>query len=352
MLLCRSLLRAYRGNALFCAAQLPSATYLQSFILHNTEVVTEHLTPEIKLLLLTPRCKYWHLPPEHWPYGDPYWAIYWPGGQALARFFLDNPDVIRGRGVLDLGSGCGAVSIAAKMGGASYVVANDIDPVAGAAFALNCQLNGSDNLPFITENVIGEDVRRWDVIGEDARRLDVIGEDVRRWDVIGEDARRLDVIGEDARRWDVIGEDARRLDVIGEDARRLDVIGEDARRLDIIGEDARRWDVIGEDARRLDVIGEDARRWDVIALGDMFYDEQLADSLRLWLRRCVEQHGTTVLIGDPGRGHFLGHPIQKELRKVAEYSLPESSKEENYGLSTSAVWRYEPGPSSPQRDHH
>ncbi|CAJ0943167.1 unnamed protein product [Ranitomeya imitator] len=243
MLLCRSLLRVYRRDALYRAAQLTSATFLQSFILHNTEVVTEHLTPEIKLLLLTPRCKYWHLRPEHWPYGDPYWAIYWPGGQALARFFLDNPDVIRRRGVLDLGSGCGAVSIAAKMGGASYVVANDIDPVAGAAFALNCQLNGSDNLPFISENVIGEDAHRWDVIGEDARRWDVIGEDARRWDVIGEDARRWDVIGEDARWWDVTGEDAHRWDVTGEDVRRWDVTGEDARRWDMTGEDAHRWDV-------------------------------------------------------------------------------------------------------------
>ncbi|XP_073506204.1 electron transfer flavoprotein beta subunit lysine methyltransferase [Phyllobates terribilis] len=247
LLLCRSLLGVYRGKALYSAAQLTSATYLQSFILHNTEVVTEHLTPEIKLLLLTPRCKYWHLRPEHWPYGDPYWAIFWPGGQALARFFLDNPDLVRCKRVLDLGSGCGAASIAAKMGGASYVAANDIDPVAGAAFALNCQLNGSDNSSFISENVIGED----------------------------------------------------------------------------------------------------AGRWDLIALGDMFYDEHLADSLHRWLRRCMVRHGTTVLIGDPGRGHFLGHPIQKQLWRMAEYSLPESSKKENYGLSTSAVWRYEPG-----RDHH
>lgn len=91
------------------------------------------------------------------------------------------------------------------------------------------------------------------------------------------------------------------------------------------------------------LIDEDARCWDLIVLGDMFYDEQLADSLHRWLRRCMEQHGTTVLIGDPGRGHFLGHPIQKQLRQVAQYHLPESSKRENYGLSTSAVWKYEPG---------
>ncbi|KAM3924146.1 electron transfer flavoprotein beta subunit lysine methyltransferase [Leptodactylus fuscus] len=236
-LLCRSLLRPHTGKALH------SATYLQSFILHNTEVVTDHLTPEIKLLLLTPRGKYWHLRPEHWPYGEPFWAIYWPGGQALARYFLDNPDVVRHRHVLDLGSGCGAVAIAAKMKGASYVVANDIDPVAGLAFSLNCRLNGTDHFPFHPENMIGEA----------------------------------------------------------------------------------------------------PARWDLIVLGDMFYDEQLADSLHRWLRHCMERHGTTVLIGDPGRGHFLGHSIQRELRKVAEYSLPESTKQENYGLSTSAVWRYEPG---------
>ncbi|XP_072001375.1 electron transfer flavoprotein beta subunit lysine methyltransferase isoform X2 [Engystomops pustulosus] len=238
--LCRSMLRPHTGRALYCSVQHSSATYLQSFILHNTEVVTDHLTPEIRLHLLTPRCKYWHLRPEHWPYAEPYWAIYWPGGQALARYLLDNPDVVRRRSLLDLGSGCGAVSIAAKMKGASRVVANDIDP--GAALGLNCQLNGIEDFPFNPENMIG---------------------------------------------------------------------------------------------------GETGC-WDLIVLGDMFYDEELSHSLHRWLRRCMEQHGTVVLIGDPGRGHFLGHPIQKQLRKVAEYSLTDSTKQENYGLSTSAVWKYEP----------
>lgn len=46
----------------------------------------------------------------------------------LCRYLLDNPDVVRGRSVLDLGSGCGATAIAAKMGGASRILANDIDP--------------------------------------------------------------------------------------------------------------------------------------------------------------------------------------------------------------------------------
>ena len=33
----------------------------------------------------------------------------------------------RGKTVLDLGSGCGASAIAAKLSGAAHVVANDID---------------------------------------------------------------------------------------------------------------------------------------------------------------------------------------------------------------------------------
>lgn len=53
----------------------------------NTEVTSSgHLTPEIRLRLLTPRCRFWREKPDLWPYGDPFWAIYWPGGQALSRY--------------------------------------------------------------------------------------------------------------------------------------------------------------------------------------------------------------------------------------------------------------------------
>lgn len=41
---------------------------------------------------------------------------------------MDNPDVVRGKSVLDIGSGCGATAIAAKMSGALRILANDIDP--------------------------------------------------------------------------------------------------------------------------------------------------------------------------------------------------------------------------------
>lgn len=46
---------------------------------------------------------------------------------SVCRLLLDNPGVCRGKTVLDLGSGCGASAIAAKLSGAGHVVANDID---------------------------------------------------------------------------------------------------------------------------------------------------------------------------------------------------------------------------------
>ncbi|XP_036745330.2 electron transfer flavoprotein beta subunit lysine methyltransferase isoform X3 [Manis pentadactyla] len=168
---------------------------MKAFLEANTEVTRSgSLTPEIQLRLLTPRCKFWWERADRWPHGDPYWAIYWPGGQALSRYFLDNPDIVRGKSVLDLGSGCGATAIAAKMSGASRILASDIDP----------------------------------------------------------------------------------------------------------------------------------------------------NSLHQWLKNCFRAHRTRVLIGDPGRPQFSGHSIRHQLHKVVEYSLPETTRQENNGLTTSTVWDFQP----------
>ncbi|MFY1696702.1 MULTISPECIES: class I SAM-dependent methyltransferase [unclassified Solwaraspora] len=71
----------------------------------------------------------------------PYWASAWAGGQALARYLLDHREVAAGRRVLDLASGSGLVAIAAAMAGAATVTANDIDPYAATAIALNAVVN-------------------------------------------------------------------------------------------------------------------------------------------------------------------------------------------------------------------
>jgi predicted nicotinamide N-methyase len=70
----------------------------------------------------------------------PFWAFPWAGGQALSRFLLDNPEIVRSKRVLDLAAGSGLVAIAAAKCGAS-VSANDIDPMCEAAVAANAELN-------------------------------------------------------------------------------------------------------------------------------------------------------------------------------------------------------------------
>jgi predicted nicotinamide N-methyase len=72
----------------------------------------------------------------------PYWASAWVGGQALARYVLDHPETVCGLRVLDLAAGCGQAGIAAALAGAASVEANDTDPYAHHAIALNARANG------------------------------------------------------------------------------------------------------------------------------------------------------------------------------------------------------------------
>ncbi|MDI7774077.1 50S ribosomal protein L11 methyltransferase [Asticcacaulis sp. EMRT-3] len=72
----------------------------------------------------------------------PFWAFAWSGGQALARYILENPALVRGKRVLDMACGSGLVGIAALKAGAASALCNDIDPYAEVAVALNGQLNG------------------------------------------------------------------------------------------------------------------------------------------------------------------------------------------------------------------
>jgi predicted nicotinamide N-methyase len=87
----------------------------------------------------------------------PFWAFAWAGGQALARYVLDHPDVVAGRDVLDLGAGSGLVGVAAALSGAKRVTACDTDPDAVAVAYRNAEANGvviegqtTDVLPTVT----------------------------------------------------------------------------------------------------------------------------------------------------------------------------------------------------------
>ncbi len=71
-----------------------------------------------------------------------YWAFCWASGQALARYLLDHPERVRGKIVLDFGSGSGVAAIAAAKAGAARVIACDSDPDARLATQINAKHNG------------------------------------------------------------------------------------------------------------------------------------------------------------------------------------------------------------------
>lgn len=113
-----------------------------AFIQDNLPVKPVPGIPEIHLHKASPSSGLWRLAAQdEQGFGPPYWAYYWAGGLALARYVLDNPHVVAGRRVLDLGAGSGLVAIAAAKAGACDVIAAEVDPYAIAALQLNMKLN-------------------------------------------------------------------------------------------------------------------------------------------------------------------------------------------------------------------
>ena len=118
-----------------------------TFIRQHTEFMPVPLVPEIKLHLAHEAVPIWQKTEEE--LGEmglppPFWAFAWAGGQALGRYVLDNPKIVKGKRVLDLASGSGLVGIAAMMAGAGSVLAADIDEFALAAIAMNAAANACD----------------------------------------------------------------------------------------------------------------------------------------------------------------------------------------------------------------
>ena len=112
------------------------------FVLEHTTLQRPAIVPEVELHLCDDIAAFWTITGEDAP--PPFWAVPWLGGQALARYLLDHPDEVRGRRVLDLGSGSGLVAIAARLGGADSVLAADIDPMCATVIPLNAAHNGVD----------------------------------------------------------------------------------------------------------------------------------------------------------------------------------------------------------------
>jgi predicted nicotinamide N-methyase len=137
-----------------------------AFIRANTRLYAPRLVPEIGLYQADALVPLWRatepdlavlgLPP-------PYWAFAWAGGQALARYLLDNPETVAGKCVLDFGSGSGMAAIAAAKAGAAHVIAAEIDAFGRTAIALNAEANDV-TLEIGGDDLIGRIDPEWRVV--------------------------------------------------------------------------------------------------------------------------------------------------------------------------------------------
>ncbi|MCT4655654.1 MAG: methyltransferase [Cohaesibacter sp.] len=128
------------------------------FILDHTTLLPVPLTPDISLHMADDQTPLWRMGEEDLEdlgLPSPFWAFAWAGGQALARYCLDNPSLTSGKSVLDFASGSGLVAIAAALGGARSVLATDIDPFSVEAIQINASSNGV-TLEASTENLLTE----------------------------------------------------------------------------------------------------------------------------------------------------------------------------------------------------
>ena len=137
----------------------------QSFVVANTLLQEPPLVPEIALHLASEVVPLWQATEEalsRMGLPPPFWAFAWAGGQALARYILDYPEVVAGKRVLDFASGCGIAAIAAAKAGAARVEASEIDAFALAALELNGEANAVE-IAATGEDLIGRD-EGWEVV--------------------------------------------------------------------------------------------------------------------------------------------------------------------------------------------
>ena len=130
------------------------------FIRAHTRLLPVPHAPEISLMVADEATALWSKTEEE--LGEiglppPFWAFAWAGGQALARYILDNPKLVAGRSVLDFASGSGLVAIAAAKAGAARVVASEIDDFALAAIEAN-----EVAIETVSGDIVGRD-EGWDV---------------------------------------------------------------------------------------------------------------------------------------------------------------------------------------------
>ncbi|MGW4502508.1 class I SAM-dependent methyltransferase [Micromonospora sp. NPDC004336] len=115
-----------------------------AFVRLHARLAPVAFVPEVRLHQADDAIGLWELTEGEFRSAQPppFWAFAWAGGQALARYVTDRPELVAGRRVLDLAAGSGLVAIAAARAGAAGVRAVEIDELAVAAVAVNAEANG------------------------------------------------------------------------------------------------------------------------------------------------------------------------------------------------------------------
>lgn len=119
-----SVLRSILSDAQLIISPLPQLP-LQLWLIDPSNMQREMNLDETQRLLSTP----------------PYWCFCWASGLVLAQWILQHPERVKGKRVIDVGSGSGIVALAAKWAGAEAVVACDLDSNALLACRANAALN-------------------------------------------------------------------------------------------------------------------------------------------------------------------------------------------------------------------
>jgi predicted nicotinamide N-methyase len=141
----------------------PTLAARRAFILENTGKQSPPHTPELALHLADEITPIWRMTEEaleEMGLPPPFWAFAWAGGQALARYLLDHPDVAAGKPVLDFACGSGIVAVAAMKAGARLALAADVDAFCGAAVSLNAEANAVE-VGFTDRDLLDEAPPAW-----------------------------------------------------------------------------------------------------------------------------------------------------------------------------------------------
>ncbi|RJR39816.1 MAG: methyltransferase [Desulfobacteraceae bacterium] len=121
--------------------------------------------PELSLILINedyPRGGLSHEQALSLMDNPPYWCFCWASGQVLARFLLDNPELVKDKTVVDFGAGSGVVGIAAKLAGAGRVILCDQDEKALRAGELNARINRvAVEFSSSLEELLNVEARNW-----------------------------------------------------------------------------------------------------------------------------------------------------------------------------------------------